>query len=158
MKPKITHHAKMRAYQRKIDASNINHIYKYGHKIAEYNEPLYSYLLTKQLDGDHTSILIYGNNIYVFDNRNKALLTVYPVPVEYLPTKHFLGVEYCPCVIYFEGEPISEGNSTEPIIFRTKQNAYNYVKNCGWLDFDSVEIVDIGGSNVEKGRDNFGGI
>ena len=144
MKVKKTRHAKMRACQRKIDTKNINHIYKYGHKIKEYNEPLYSYLLTKQLDGDHTSILIYGDNIYIFDNRQKRLLTVYPVPNEYLPTKQYLGALECRCAILFNGNYITEGNSSEPIIFRTKQSAYNYVKNCGWLDFDSVEIVEIG--------------
>ena len=149
MKVKKTRHANMRACQRKIDTKNINHIYKYGHKIKEYNEPLYSYLLTKQLDGDHTSTLIYGDNIYIFDNRQKRLLTVYPVPNEYLPTKQFLGANYCPCVIYFNNEPITEGNSSEPIIFKTKQNACNYIKNCGWLDFDSVEIVEIGCSNTD---------
>lgn len=148
----------MRINQRKIDASNINHIYKYGHKIAEYNSPFYEYLLTKQLDGDHTSVIVYNNSIYIFDNRQKRLLTVYPVPNEYLPTKQYLGALECRCAILFNDNYITEGNSSEPIIFRTKQGAINYVKNSGWLDFDSVDIVEIGGSNAEKGRDNFGGI
>ena len=137
----------MRASQRNISTTNINHVYKYGHKINEYNSPFYEYLLTKQLDGDHTSILIYGNNIYVFDNRQKRLVTTYPVPVEFLPTKQYLGAVSYPCVIYFNNEPLTEGGSDEPIIFKTKQAAINYVKNCSWLDFDSVKIVPYG-SNV----------
>ena len=146
---KITKHAYKRFSERtEYNPSQRNHnanqAWKNGHKIAEYSEPFYSYLLTQQIDGDRASIKIHEENIYVFDNRHKKLITVYPVPEQYIPTKQYLGVQDCPCVILVNGTfYVSEPNNDEPIVFRTIQAANNYVKNCRSLDGNDIVVIPI---------------
>ena len=133
---KITHHAYQRFSERtKFNSRQKNHnanqAYKHGYNISRFTGEFYEYLLTKQLDGDRTTVKILDTNIYIFDNRQHKLITVYPVPVEFLPVNKFLETKPERCVIQFKnGEFLTEGNSDEPIVFRSVQTANNYVKNC----------------------------
>ena len=105
---KITKHARKRFCERTdFSPGQRNHdakmAWKRGYKASQFGEPLYSYLFEKQMEGDRTSVKIWGENVYVFDNRRKKLVTVYPVPEEFLPVKRYLSFKPIPCVIELGG-------------------------------------------------------
>ena len=143
---KVTRHAYQRYSQRtELKTNQRTHdakqAWKHGYKIGEFKDPFYTYLYEKQLSGDRTGIKVWGENIYVFDNRHKRLLTVYPVPEEFLPIKNFLGTDNFPCVIQINGDYFATEDGENPIIFKSKQSANNYIKNNHDLDCEEVVVI-----------------
>ena len=142
MKKNISRHASNRIQQRtEFSPSQKNHsinkAWQYGHKIDNYVDPFYSFLLTKQQEGNRTVVKIYEDTIYVFENKRQRLITVYPVPEEYVPTKQFLGKQ--------KGEyAIRAGDEIVPIIFTSLQAAHNYIRNNLKLcDNEDIEVIAI---------------
>ena len=138
----VTRHASNRIQQRTEFSPNqknhnINNAWKYGHKIDNYVDPFFSFLLTKQQEGNRTIVKIYEDNIYVFENKKRRLITVYPVPEEYVPTKQFLGKQ--------KGEyAIRVGDEILPTIFTSLQSAHNYIRNNLKLcDNEDIEVIAI---------------
>ena len=144
----VTDHAKQRITERTdISLSDIKklskHIYKYGYRLSRFTGDLHTYINSKQIDGGHYSIRVFNNYIYIFDSELKRLLTVYPIPEEYLPVSNYFNTESSPCIIWVrspEGvsQYISEGVNGSNMLtddigraveFHTKQKAINYVKN-----------------------------
>lgn len=140
----VTNHAKERTLQRTdISLADIKkqseNAYKHGYKIRKFTGDLYEYLLSKQIDGGLYVVRVYEDNIYVFDSVLKRLLTIYPVPEEYLPVSNYFSESASPCLIYIRYPDghyeyvVNNGSLTDDIglatEFRTKQKATNYIKN-----------------------------
>lgn len=145
---KITRHAYRRFSERtefsaKQRNHNANQAWKCGYKIAQFMEPFYSYLNSKQLEGDRTSVKVFGENIYVFDNRHKRLVTVYPVPEEFLPIKQYVCKPSSPCVIKVNDSWYVSEDGENPTVFKSIQSANNYVKNNHSLDGEKVVVIPI---------------
>lgn len=137
---KVTEHAKKRLEERtnikKYEWNkSASSAYKKGYRISVFSEPFYSYLKGRQLAGDRTSVKVWNNNIYIFDNRHQKLLTIYPVPEEFLPIKKFLGEQKVPCVIFVND------SWYVPIEFKSRQSAINYIKNNRSLDGLKVVVI-----------------
>lgn len=146
---KITKHAYRRFGERTdFSPGQRNHdakqAWKRGYGISQFGEPLYSYLFEKQREGDRTSVKAWWENIYVFDNRHKRLVTVYPVPERFLPIKQYLSFKPIPCVIELGGSRFVSEDGETPTVFKSKQSANNYIKNNHDLDFEDVEVIPIG--------------
>lgn len=143
----ITHHAKERTLERtdysltELKNKSQNAL-KHGYRIRAFGGQLHDYLLNKQLRGANYLIRVYENNIYVFDAKRKRMLTIYPVPEEYLPVENYLSLHSSPCIILVSvdghWEYVCEGgldgsflttDIAEATEFRTKQKAQNYLKN-----------------------------
>ena len=145
---KITKHAYKR-FSERTDFTpnqrnhNANQAWKHGYKISQFDEPFYSYLFEKQLEGDKTSVKVWDENIYVFDNRHKRLVTVYPVPEQFLPIKQYLSFKPVPCVIKVNDLYFISEDGENPTIFKSKQSANNYIKNNHDLDFENVVVIPI---------------
>lgn len=145
---KITKHAYKRFSERTdFSPSQRNHnakiAFKNGYRISDFDDPFYSYLFEKQLEGDKTSIKIWGENIYVFDNRHKKLVTVYPVPEKFLPIKRFIITKPVPCMIRVNDSWFVSEDGENPTVFKSKQKANNYIKNNRDLDFENVVVIPI---------------
>ena len=142
MKKYISRHASNRMQQRTNFSANqknhnINRAWQYGRKIDNYTDPFYSFLLTKQQEGNRTVVKIYEDNIYVFENKRQRLITVYPVPEEYVPTKQFLGKQKGDYVIRV-------GDDILPMFFTSLQAAHNYIRNNLELcDNEDIEVIAI---------------
>lgn len=91
MKTKVTKHGKTRlkerlnifnAYATAMKTSKVN-----GKKIYHY-EGKFFYYLNSKING---KIYVYRDNIYLFgkSRKNKKLITVFPVPLKYLPTSQY---------------------------------------------------------------------
>ena len=146
---KITKHARKRFGERTdFSPGQRNHnaktAWKRGYRISQFGEPFYSYLFEKQMEGDRTSVKIWGENIYVFDNRRKRLVTVFPVPERFLPIKQYLSFKPIPCVIELGGGRFVTEDGETPTVFRSKQSANNYIKNNRCLDSVGAEVIPIG--------------
>lgn len=147
---KITKHAYKRFGERTdFSPGQRNHnaktAWKRGYRVSQFGEPFYSYLNSKQQEGDRTSVKIWGENIYVFDNRHKRLLTVYPVPERFLPTKRYLSFKPIPCVIELGGGRFVTEDGETPTVFKSKQSANNYIKNSLGLDSEDAVVIPIDG-------------
>lgn len=118
---------------------------KCGKKISQFKEPFYTYLLHRQKPGERTSTLIYNEHLYVFDNYNHKLITVYPVPNQFVPTKNFLGQDKGRYIIKIgtdrNGLNLYVMDGEYPLEFKTKQKAHNYVLNCGDMGRDYIVIL-----------------
>lgn len=142
MKKNISRHASNRIQQRTEFSANqknhnVNSAWQYGHKIDSYIDPFYSFLLTKQQEGNRTVVKIYEDTIYVFENKRQRLITVYPVPEEYVPTKQFLGKQKGDYVI-------RAGDDILPVFFTSLQAAHNYIRNNLKLcDNEDIEVIAI---------------
>ena len=119
------------------------HAFKYGRKLSNFTGELYEYLLSKYVKSSHYSLRVYDNIIYIFDTLLGRLITVYPIPIEFLPVSRFINYDSLPTLIairFPDGhyEYVMEGKSLTREIelaleFRTKQSAINYYKNDGSL-------------------------
>lgn len=123
-----TIHAKNR-YSERTDVSknstkhNTKYAYKNGTPISKFTGDFYNYLFFKQRHNSRVSVKVYNNNVYIFDNINKKLITVYPVPEKFLPVEQYKIKQGQNCKI------IVNGCFTVPIIFNTRQAAHNYIRN-----------------------------
>lgn len=124
---------------------NVNQAWKYGKKLSAFIDPFFSYLLTKQHYGEKTSVKVYDGFIYVFDNRYHKLITSYPVPEEYIPTKKYEGSEACPCVILVDDSWYVSEDGEERTVFHSKQKAYNFILNNSNLEGHRVVVIPIEG-------------
>lgn len=120
---------------------NANQAWQYGYKIGQFCGEFYTFLNDKQLGGDRTSVKIWAENIYVFDNRHRTLITVYPIPKQFIPVKRFLGKDNYPCVIEVNGNYLISEDGEHPTVFKSKQSANNYIKNNASLNGQSVKIL-----------------
>ena len=139
----VTDHARQRITERtSLSLSRFkkkaSYIFKHGYKLSRFIDPLYSYLCSKRIDGGFYDIRVWETYVFIYDTRQKRLLTVYPVPEEYLPVDNFLVNSGSPCILWLCKDGVScyvcEGDSLtddigEAIEFRTKQKAMNYIKN-----------------------------
>lgn len=149
---KITQHAKERTLERTDmslpdvrKASNL--AYKHGYKVRAFKGAFYDFLNSKQIRGANYLVRVYEDNIYIFDARLKKMMTIYPVPSEFLPIGAWISESASPCIILVsvdghweyvcEGGANGTGFLTEDIglatEFRTKQKAQNYIKNNNWI-------------------------
>ena len=143
----ITNHAKERTLERTdmtlVDVKKASAFaYKHGYKVRHFKGEFYEYLNSKQIRGSNFIIRVYENNVYIFDAHLKRMLTIYPVPLEFLPVENWLCEEGSPCIILVsvdghweyvcEGGFLTNdiGSATE---FRTVQKAENYIKNNNWI-------------------------
>ena len=145
----VTYHAKERTLERTdISLSDIKEksksAYKYGYKIRRFEGAFYNYLCSKQINGCGYVLRVYEDNVYIFDAILKRLLTIYPVPSEFLPVSNFFNVGSSPCIIiasFPDGHSeyvcsdstVLTGDIALATEFRTKQKAENYLKNNTWL-------------------------
>lgn len=148
----ITHHAKERTLERTDYSiaelkSKSQHAYKYGYRIRAFSGELYDYLYSKQICGANYIVRVFENNIYIFDAQLKRMITIYPVPEEYLPVENYLHTRGSHCIILVSvdghWEYVCEGSYgrsgflttdiAEATEFRTVQKAQNYIKNNNWI-------------------------
>ena len=143
----ITHHAKERTLERTSYSlselkSKSQYAFKHGYKIRAFSGELYDYLYTKQIRGANYIVRVFENNIYIFDAKLKRMLTIYPVPEEYLPVENYLHIHGTPCIILVSvnghWEYVCETgflttDIAEATEFRTVQKAQNYIKNNNWI-------------------------
>lgn len=147
----ITHHAKERTLERTdysiAELKNKSKTaFKHGYKIRSFSGELYDYLYTKQIRGANYIVRVFENNIYIFDAQLKRMITIYPVPEEYLPVENYLHTHGSPCIILVSvdghWEYVCEGTSETNFLtmdialateFRTIQKAQNYIKNNNWI-------------------------
>ena len=92
IKKRITKHARKRLGERAGVYDNyarlLNNVLKKGHPPNRYSGLFYSYLSNKT---NSSSIRVYKEKIYVFSpSKKKKLLTTFPVPSMYLPTRKYL--------------------------------------------------------------------
>ena len=142
----VTHHAKERLTERtSLSLKNFKKqstfIYKHGYKIRCFTGELYSYLVSKQLDGGEYVVRVWEEYVFIYNSRLKRLLTVYPIPECYLPISQYLldGSNSEPAIIWIKmpdgsSQYVSEHDSLTDDIgaaleFGTKQKATNFVKN-----------------------------
>jgi hypothetical protein len=143
----ITNHAKERTLQRtEMNLTELKQAssfaFKHGYKVRNFSGEFYEYLNSKQLRGAHYKICVYEDYIYVFDTRLKRMLTIYPVPEEYLPISQWITDNTSPCIILVSvdghWEYVCEGgflttDIAEATEFRTVQKAENYIKNNNYM-------------------------
>lgn len=144
---KITVHARQRLSERTdLNLVGVNssdfffEVYNKGYRLNRFEGDLYSYLLTKRIDGSLYDIRVYKNIIYVIDTRQKRIITVYPIPSNLLPVEAYFVSSASPCIIVIRGigengreyvyEDGSFGNDIALAMeFRTNQRAQNFIKN-----------------------------
>lgn len=142
----ISDHAKLRFQERTTLTKNEQHnitqnAYKHGHAISRFVEPFFTYLNERQLNGHYYSVRVYDRYIFVFDNQKKVLVTIYPIPDEYLPIENFLHEHSTPTIIMLvpkdkslatlfvmEGEKFTE-DIAKALEFKNREKALNYIKN-----------------------------
>ena len=139
----VTDHAKQRITERTdIPLSNAkrisDHVFKNGYKLRVFTGDLYDYLCSKRIDGGHYDIRVWEDYIYIYDTQQKRLLTVYPIPTEFLPISDYFNRSSSPSIIWVRGfgtsQYVCEGDMLTDDIglaveFRTVQKAKNYIKN-----------------------------
>ena len=124
----VTFHAKERTLER----------------TRRFEGAFYDYLCSKQINGCGYILRVYEDNVYIFDAILKRLLTIYPVPEEYLPVSSFFVSDRCPCIIiasFPDGHSeyvcsdstVLTGDIALATEFRTKQKAENFLRNNNWL-------------------------
>lgn len=143
---KITNHAKQRTLERTdyklSELKNISkHVFRYGYHIRRFSGDFYEYLRSKQISGSNYSVRVYKNHVYIFDTIQRRLLTVYPVPEQFVPVSNFFNTESTPTIIWlrppynnsYKNLYVSNLTVTEDIglatEFRTRQKAENFIKN-----------------------------
>ncbi len=138
----VTKHAKQR-FKERTDVAEKDYLevsqnaFKYGHKIRKFTGELYEYLKTKSIDGYSYTVRVYEDKIFIFDTVLKRLLTVYPIPEEFLPIENFFVDQNSarPCIIVIDRNKYlcEGGNITDDIAlaleFKTEQRCNNYIKN-----------------------------
>lgn len=69
--------------------SKLKHIKRTGYDINCYFGDLYKYLCSK--NKSNNNVIVYEDNLYIFDKSSQILITTYPIPEKYLPSrKYFL--------------------------------------------------------------------
>ena len=146
----VTNHAKERFNERTevsekdfLDTSK--RAFQFGYKLRRFKGEFYEYVRSKQINGGHYSVRVYEDNVYIFDTHLGRMLTVYPVPAEFLPVSNwFVGVDdtfRCIIIAEFPDGHVEyvcdNGVLTDDIglatEFRTEQRANNYIKNNNYL-------------------------
>ena len=97
---RITKHAKSRAKSRlNLNSSSRRRMtfkkaLEKGHKTSAYTGEFKEWLdhKTERANHKNTAIKIYANSVFLY--KGKTMITVYPVPAEFCPTKQWLKSEY----------------------------------------------------------------
>lgn len=91
MTVKVSKHARRRAKERlnvsyKAERNKLfNKALRFGHNTNEFAGEFLDYLNSKTQKHKNTGIKVYDGNIYIYSNRNKLVITTYPVPQKFLP-------------------------------------------------------------------------
>ena len=139
----VTDHAKQRITERTSiplsEAKKIaKHVFKNGFKLRQFSGEFYDYLCGKRIDGGQYDIRVWEDMVYIYDTRQKRLLTVYPIPTEFLPISDYFNRSSSPSIIWVRGfgtsQYVCEGDMLTDDIglaieFGTVQKAKNYIKN-----------------------------
>ena len=67
--------------------SKLKHIKKIGHNMDCYFGDFYKYLYGKNAKSNN--LIVYEDNLYIFDKTFNFLITTYPVPDKFIPTKKY---------------------------------------------------------------------
>ena len=67
--------------------SKLKHIQRVGYDMNFYFGDFYKYLYGK--NSNNNSIIVYEDILYIFDKCFKFLITTYPVPEKFVPTKKY---------------------------------------------------------------------
>ena len=67
--------------------SKLKHIKKIGHNMDCYFGDFYKYLYGKKAKSNN--LIVYEDNLYIFDKTFNFLITTYPVPDKFIPTKKY---------------------------------------------------------------------
>lgn len=66
--------------------SKLKHIQRVGYNMNCYFGDFYKYLYGK--NSNNNNIIVYEDNLYIFDKSFRVLITTYPVPEKFVPTKN----------------------------------------------------------------------
>lgn len=72
----------------KNDKAHLNKVIQNGTTKKDYKGDFYYYILDKEKRKDK-KIKIYKNFIYIFNKASHGLITVYPIPEEFLPLEQY---------------------------------------------------------------------
>ena len=122
--------------------------FKHGYEFSRFKEPFATCLAGLCHQGGRYLAKVYDNHIYIFNNAyGHRLLTIYPVPDEYLPIEQYLypKAETARCIIalvdketneqYYWGEYGGLTKDIDEVLeFRTQVQATNYLNNNYELD------------------------
>ena len=75
------------------DKVHLKNVVQNGKTKKDFRGDLYYYILNKESKRDK-KVKIYKNFVYIFNKANHSLITVYPVPEEFLPIEQFEYNEY----------------------------------------------------------------
>ena len=67
--------------------SKLKHIQRVGYNMNCYFGDFYKYLYGK--NSNNNNIIVYEDNLYIFDKSFRVLITTYPVPEKFVPTKKY---------------------------------------------------------------------
>ena len=67
--------------------SKLKHIQRVGYDMNCYFGDFYKYLYGK--NSNNNNIIVYEDNLYIFDKSFRVLITTYPVPERFVPTKKY---------------------------------------------------------------------
>ena len=67
--------------------SKLKHIQRVGYDMNCYFGDFYKYLYGK--NSNNNNIIVYEDNLYIFDKSFRVLITTYPVPEKFVPTKKY---------------------------------------------------------------------
>lgn len=160
----ISHHAEVRFSERtsvknKDFINNANNAFKNGFKANHFSGEFYDFLSSKSLDNGRATVRVYQGYIYVFDNHNGILVTVYEVPEKFKGEVEGLsgaggesGLSGGPCIVIVRrgAERLYVAECDElvsdialAIEFKTEQRAKNYIKNNANLSGEDIVIMGL---------------
>lgn len=148
-KIKLTNHSKQR-YSERTEIKQINHdaqaAYTRGYKIRHFTGDFAEFLLNRPINYGREQIRVYNGRIYVFNNHNKILITVWNIPEQFSNYKSYLLKKESPCIIRYGDKYVAESTElsediAEAILFKTETKARNYINNTKGLDFQKCIII-----------------